>query len=506
MSPPYSEAAPLVVKKTDSDEKDLFHHCSCVHCSLDQPHSLHAVPSLLQCNGTLKPVGLDGFNLAWDGIAGHVATGKPGYPSQKCNTKGLTKHAAPMGKISFLKLLVTVIRICLTSSHISIPTADGITTPFAVDLYQVLRIVQKSENILYSPLGAASCLGMVHLGTKGKAQNEISRLLNLKNDSREAFAPLQTLFSVTSKRKEFTFNLANALYLQEGFMVKEQYLHSNKEFFQTAVKLVNFEDTKASAEAISTWVENKTDGQIKNLISSEDLGPLTRLLLVNAIYFKGNWKQAFKAESTSLMDFTKRDGSVINIPMMHLQLRTRLGLFSDCNVSYQVLELPYKGEEFSLALILPAEDVPIEEVENLITAELIEDWFVKMEEDDEIEISLPRFKIEQKLDLKETLQALNVIEIFNNGCDLSGLTDSADVHISQAIQKVCIEVNEDGSEAAASTGMHVAAIMSTTRNQFVANRPFLFILKHNYTGSIIFMGKLASPDIQSRKKRDRDSL
>uniref|UniRef100_A0ACB8FCE7 Serpin I2 n=1 Tax=Sphaerodactylus townsendi TaxID=933632 RepID=A0ACB8FCE7_9SAUR len=234
-------------------------------------------------------------------------------------------------------------------------------------------------------------------------------------------------------------------------MVKEQYLHSNKEFFRTAIKLVNFQDTQASAEAISTWVENKTEGQIKNFISSEDLGPLTRLLLVNAIYFKGNWKQAFKAETTSLMDFTKSDGSIISVPMMHLQLRTRLGHFSDCNVSYQVLELPYKGDEFSLVLILPAEDVPIEEVENLITAELIEDWFVKMEEDDEVEISLPRFKIEQKLDMKETLKTLNVIEIFNNGCDLSGLTDSADVHISQAIQKVCIEVNEDGSEAAALT-------------------------------------------------------
>ncbi|XP_060098426.1 serpin I2 isoform X2 [Heteronotia binoei] len=354
--------------------------------------------------------------------------------------KGPTERAPTMGKVSFLQLLLAMTRICLTSSHITNPAADG-TTQFAVNLYRVLRLSQRSENILYSPLGAMAALGMAHLGTKGKAQKEISRLLNLKNDAREGFTPLQTLSSITSERKEFTFNLANALYLQEGFMVKEQYLHSNKEFFQTAVKLVNFQDTKASAEAISTWVENKTDGH-----------------------------------------------------------------FSDRNVSYQVLELPYKGEEFSLVLILPAEDVPIKEVENLITVEMIKDWFAKMEEDDEIEISLPRFKIEQKLDLKETLQALGVIEIFNNGCDLSGLTDAADVHISQAIQKVCIEVNENGSEAAASTGMHMAAIMSMAQNQFVANRPFLFILKHNSTGSIIFMGRLASPDVQSKKKRDIDSL
>ncbi|XP_061493715.1 serpin I2 [Rhineura floridana] len=383
----------------------------------------------------------------------------------------------------------------------------GGTTRLAVDLYRVLSLSQKSGNILYSPLGASMALGTVHLGAKGKARDEIRQLLNLQgNDAGEAFLPLQTLFSVTSRGKAFTFNLANALYLQEGFIVKEQYLHSNKEFFQTAVKLVNFQDTKASAEAISTWVENKTDGKIRHLVASNDLGPLTRLLLVNALFYKGDWKQTFKAEDTSLMAFTKSDGSVTEIPMMHLQLTAKLGHFTDHNVNYQVLELPYKGEEFSFVLILPAENVPVEDIEKLITAELMKGWFVAMEEDDELEISLPRFKIEQMVDLKEILQSLNVTEIFNNGCDLSGITDSADVHISNAIQKVCFEVNEDGSEAAASTGMHLAAIMSLSRNQVVANRPFLFLLKHNSTGSIVFMGKLANPDIEPQKRRDRDSL
>ncbi|XP_066477639.1 serpin I2 [Tiliqua scincoides] len=364
-------------------------------------------------------------------------------------------------------------------SHISKPMADSITR-FAVDLYRVLSLARKNENVLYSPLGAALALGMVHLGAKGKAHHEIKQLLNLQGNEGEAFLPLQTLFTVTSERKEFTFNLANALYLQEGFMVKEQYLHSNKAFFQTGVKLVNFQDTKASAEAISTWVENKTDGKIRNLVASDDLGPLTRLFLVNALYFKGNWKQMFQAERTHLTEFTKSDGSATKIPMMNLQLTTKFGHYSDRDVSYQVLELPYKGQEFSLLLILPGEDTAIEEVEKLITAELIKDWFAGMEED-EVEISLPRFKIEQTVDLKEILQPLNVTEIFNNGCDLSGITESADVHVSKAIQKVGMEINEDGSEAAASAGMHVAAIMSMSRNQFVANRPFLFILKHNPT-------------------------
>uniref|UniRef100_A0A8D2IPG4 Serpin family I member 2 n=1 Tax=Varanus komodoensis TaxID=61221 RepID=A0A8D2IPG4_VARKO len=386
-----------------------------------------------------------------------------------------------MGRMLSLGLLLAFPGICLSESQISKPMSDGITQ-FAMDMFRVLSLSQKNENILCSPLGASLVLGMVNLGAKGKARHEIRQLLNLQGNDSEAFLPLRTLLAVTSEGKTFTFNLANALYLQEGFMVKEQYLHSNKEFFQTVVKLVNFQDTKASAENISTWVENKTEGKIRNLVASEDLGPLTRLLLVNALYFKGEWKQTFKASDTSLMAFRKSDGSVTEIPMMHLQLTTSLGQFSDHNISYQVLELPYKGEEFSFVLILPAEDVAIEAVEKLITAELIKDWFAGMEEVDGVEISLPRFKIEQTVDLEETLQHLNFTEIFKNGCDLSGITDAADAHISKAIQKVCIEVNEDGSEAAASTGMHVAVIMSMSHRQFVANRPFLFLLKHNSTG------------------------
>ncbi|XP_028584321.2 serpin I2 [Podarcis muralis] len=403
-------------------------------------------------------------------------------------------------------LLLAVTGIHLTRGHTSQPVAES-TARLAGDLSRVLSVSRKNENILYSPLGVLLALGAIHLGAKGKARDEIRQLLNLQgNDAGEAFKPLQTLFSIPSEGKAFTFNLANALYLQEGFMVKEQYLHSNKEFFQTAVKLVNFQDTKASAEAISTWVENKTDGKIRNLVASGDLGPLTRLLLVNALFFKGDWKQTFKAEDTSLMPFTKSDGSVTEIPMMHLQLKAKLGHFSDHNVRYQVLELPYKGEEFSFVLILPAEDVPIEEVEKLITAQLMKSWFAAMEEDEDVEISLPRFKIEQMVDLKEIIQPLNATEIFNNGCDLSGITDSADVHISKAIQKVCFELHEDGSEAAASAGMHLTAIMSLSHKQVVANRPFLFILRHNSTGSIVYMGKLANPDTQSQKRRDRDSL
>ncbi|KAL2804635.1 serpin I2 precursor [Daubentonia madagascariensis] len=377
---------------------------------------------------------------------------------------------------------------------------------FAVDLYQAISLSHKN-NVIFSPLGTTLVLGMVQLGAKGKAQQQIRQTLKLQETSTgEEFSVLKSFFSaISEKKQEFTFNLANALYLQEGFTVKEQYLYGNKEFFQSAIKLVDFQDAKACAETISTWVESKTDGKIKDMFSGEEFGPLTRLVLVNAIYFKGDWKQKFRKEDTWLMDFTKKDGSSVKIPMMKTLLRTKYGYFSESPMNYQVLELPYKDNEFSLIIILPAKDMNIEEMEKRITAHQILQWFSEMQEE-EVEISLPRFKVEQKLDFKEALYSLNITEIFSGGCDLSGLTDSSEVYVSQVMQKVFFEINEDGSEAAASAGMHIPVIMSLAQNQFIANHPFLFIMRNNPTASILFMGRVTNPDTQKMKRRDLDSL
>ncbi|XP_006861865.1 PREDICTED: serpin I2 isoform X2 [Chrysochloris asiatica] len=379
-------------------------------------------------------------------------------------------------------------------------------TEFAVDLYQAICLSHKN-NVIFSPLGITLVLGMVQLGAKGKAHHEIRQTLRLQeNSTGEEFSGLKSFFSaISEKKQEFTFNLASALYLQEGFTVKEEYLHGNKEFFQSAIKLVDFQDAKACAEAISTWVENKTDGKIKDMFSGEEFGPLTRLVLVNAIYFKGEWKQKFRKEDTQLMNFTTKDGSSVKIPMLKGLLRTKYGYFSESSMSYQVLELPYKSNELSLIIILPAENVNIEEVGKLITTHQILKWLSGMHEE-EVEISLPRFKIEQKLDFKEALYSLNITEIFSGGCDLSGITESSEVYVSQVMQKVFFEINEDGSEASTSTGLHVPAIMSLPRNQFIANHPFLFILRNNPTESILFMGRVADPDTQKMKGRDLDSL
>ncbi|XP_053565002.1 serpin I2 [Bombina bombina] len=379
-------------------------------------------------------------------------------------------------------------------------------TEFAADLYKATRSLDKKDNIIFSPLGTSLILGMIKLGAKGTTLNQIKQALKLQgNQESEEFSGLKKLLAVISeKNKEFTFNLANALYLQEGFQVKEQYLHSNKNFFKSSVKLVNFQDSKASAETISAWVEKQTNGKIRNLFSSDDFGPLTKLVLVNAIYFKGEWKNKFHLEETNMQDFTVKKGLATSVPMMHLHLTTKLGYFSEKNVNYKVLELPYKDEMFSLILTLPSENVDVEELEKMISAPLIKSWISDMSEET-VELSLPRFKVEDKIDLKKLLFHLNITEIFNQNCDLSGITDSHNIYISKVVQKISIEINEEGSEAAAASGMQAAA-MSMTHHSFIADHPFLFFIRHNQSGSILFMGKVTNPNVKAANGRDVESL
>ncbi|KAF3827280.1 hypothetical protein GH733_002766 [Mirounga leonina] len=285
-------------------------------------------------------------------------------------------------KVKMDQILLWSLLLIFSGSQASRPLSQR-NMEFAVDLYQAICLSHKN-NIIFSPLGTTLGLGMVQLGAKGKAQEQIRQTLKLQETSAgEEFSVLKSFFSaISEKKQEFTFNLANALYLQEGFTVKEQYLHSNKNFFQSAIKLVDFQDAKTSAETISTWVESKTDGKIKDMFSGEDFGPLTRLVLVNAVYFKGDWKQKFTKEKTQLMDFTKKDGAPVKIPMMKALVRTKYGYFSESSMNYQVLELPYKGDEFSLIIVLPAEDVNIEEMEKQITAHQILKWFSEMQEEE----------------------------------------------------------------------------------------------------------------------------
>ncbi|XP_059506803.1 serpin I2-like [Stegostoma tigrinum] len=310
---------------------------------------------------------------------------------------------------------------------------------------------------------------------------------------------------LSSRSRQYSLKLANAIYIQDEFHLTEQYLQSSQEFFDNAIKKVNFQDSVSAANIINKWIANQTKGKIQNLVTSQSLNALTKLVLVNAIYFKGTWKYKFNSAHTRLLKFVKQDGCVSDVPMMYQQVMSRFGYFTAGKISYQVVELPYIGDEASIFLALPAEGTDLTELEKLITPQLIHNWFSTMTEED-IEINLPRFTIQQRLDLKEPFGVLNVTEIFGSECDLSGITESSDLYISEAVHQAFIEINEDGSEAAASSGLLLLAIMSLPRHKFMANHPFVFLIRSNLTGSILFIGRVMDPEGVNSYGRDKDAL
>ncbi|XP_067850836.1 serpin I2-like [Heptranchias perlo] len=408
-----------------------------------------------------------------------------------------------MRKLLFSGLLLLFEEMLICSSD-SLPS--DITVGFAVDLYHAIRSVQKNQNLICSPMSISLGLGMIELGARGTTLQQLRKGLHFdKAQEGKEFSMMKKQSKIISTdSKKYKLKLANAIYIQDGYRLSEQYLHSNREFFDNAVRKVNFLDSISAANIINTWVANHTNGKVKNLVSSQSFSPLTKLVLVNAIYFKGTWKHKFNSENTRLMEFIKQDGSVVEIAMMHQQVTSRFGYFSAGEMSYQVLEVPYSGDEASIILALPAEGTDLAELEKLITPQIIQNWLSTLTEED-IEINLPRFKIQQKLDLKEPFRVLNITEIFENGSDLSGITDSPDLHISEAVHQAFIEINEEGSEAAASTGM-TAAIMSLPRHQFMANRPFVFLIWSNLTGSVLFVGRVMDPEMMNSYGRDKEAL
>ncbi|XP_055502301.1 serpin I2-like [Leucoraja erinacea] len=404
-------------------------------------------------------------------------------------------------------LLGSLLLLCAEMAYCSSASLHGdITMGFTVDLYHAVRSVRKKGNILCSPTSISVGLAMVALGGRGTTLQQLRKGLHFdKGPEGEEFSMLKKQSSIMSTNSEkCQLKLANALYIQDGYSLSQQYLGGIQEFFDNAVRTVNFQDSSSTANIINKWIANQTSGKVNNLVSSHSFSPLTKLVLVNAIYFKGRWKHAFNSQNTRLMEFYKEGGSVVEIPMMHQQAMCRFGYFTAGEMRYQVLELPYSGEEVSITLALPEEGADLVELERHLTPQLIDKWDSTMVED-EIEIGLPRFIIQQKLDLTEPLEVLNITEIFKAGADLSGMTESADLHISQAVHRAFIEINEEGSEAAASTGL-AAAIMSLPRHQFMANHPFMFLIRSKLTAAVLFVGRLMEPEKMISFGRDKEAL
>ncbi|XP_028818833.1 neuroserpin isoform X2 [Denticeps clupeoides] len=414
-----------------------------------------------------------------------------------------------------LALALLPVLLLRTCSCLAVDVPEDVTAEFSVRLYHQLQQTGSDENIIFSPVSVALALGMLELGARGASLEQIRQVVGFSHfRDDEEFSLLRNLTQdLLAHEEQYVVRLANSLYLQTGVPFNPDFLQLMKKYFRAEVETVDFSESAAVAEKINAWVENHTENKIHDLLSAEDFSSITRLTLVNAMYFRGSWKNQFRPENTRTFSFSKDDGSEVQTLMMYQQGDFYYGEFSDGSSEaggvYQVLEMPYEGEDMSMMIVLPRQEVPLATLEPIIKAALLEDWANNVKRQ-KVEVYLPRFKVEQKIDLRDTLQELGIRNIFTKEADLSAMTtelqDRKDLFVGKAVQKAYLEVTEEGAEGAAGSGMIALTRTLVLYPQVMADHPFFFVIRNRKTGSILFMGRVMSPEVIESSDQNFDAI
>lgn len=362
---------------------------------------------------------------------------------------------------------------------------------FTLDLYKQLLSESSSEtkNIVVSPFSIAAALSMTLAGAKGNTAAEITNVLHTKDDMIHAhFADF--FAKVATCAPDVTLDVANRMYTEQTFKVLESYLTMLKKFYNSTVVPVDFKNNAEAARlAVNAWVEETTKSKIKDLLASGVVGCDTALILVNAIYFKGLWKTQFNPKVTSLQEFYTSKELSKQVHMMYKQSHFKINTeCSDLNAN--AIEIPYKGGKMSMVILLPHEIDGLPMLEAALTPSKLSD-VLKGLYSTTVDLSLPRFKIEYSIDLKRTLSAMGVKDLFtDNAADLSGIDGQRDLVISAAIHKAFVEVNEEGTEAAAATGMVAMARCASMGIPFSVDHPFMYFIRSHDPDVILFAGSV----------------
>jgi len=377
--------------------------------------------------------------------------------------------------------------------------AQGNTT-FALELYQALR--QSDGNLFYSPYSVSLALAMTYAGARGETAAQMARTLHFdlpQERLHPAFNALDlavTLAPQASSADEpslFQLHTANSLWGQQDEAFLDEFLNTLAANYGAGMHLVDFaNDSEAARIAINRWVSDQTEDKIKDLIPAGELDAFTRLVLANAIYFKADWLDTFEANDTQPGAFTHLDGSQVQAPMMH-----QVGRFNYTQgEGYQALELPYSGGEASMVILLP-DAGSFEAFESALDTALLEQALQSLQPAD-VQLSLPKFQYESRFNLGETLKGLGMPVAFTppdgDGADFSGMDGQRRLFIGEVFHKAFVAVDEKGTEAAAATAVEMRVTSApAVEVQFTVDRPFIFLIRHSGSQSILFVGRVLDP-------------
>jgi len=374
------------------------------------------------------------------------------------------------------------------------------TNDFAIDLYRQLAADDKG-NVFFSPASVHTALSMTQSGAGGDTAVEMAKVLQLPKikpaDMARAYGQLIDAINAIpeiEKKPAYQFSVANALWLRQGMQFNKDFTGLVDKDFHARATLVDFTKPDAAAKTINDWVEDKTNKRIKDLISKEALGADTAMVLTNAVYFKADWMDKFEKDNTQDAPFKLGGDKNVKMPMM---ARTGHYRYAE-NDDLQVLEMPYASGKLSMIIVLPRKVDGLAAVEKALSAEQLAKW-TKDASKEKVELKLPRWKATQQFELNKVLEAMGMKLVFDPAqADFAPMVEKSQMKlfISRVVHKSFVEVTEEGTEAAAATGVVMGLTAMPERHVpkvFTADHPFLYIIRHNDTGMILFMGRLMDP-------------
>ncbi len=361
---------------------------------------------------------------------------------------------------------------------------------FGLELFKKLSNSKSlNENLMISPLSVALALGMTYNGADGTTRTEMEEVLNLNGMSvteiNESYKGL--IDKLKSLDANVVFNIANSIWYSNTFSVLPDFLNTNSIYFYSEVTPLDFSQSDAK-DIINKWVSDKTNKKIEEIV--DDISPETVMFLINAIYFKGIWKYTFDKKETKIAPFYMEDGNTKDVKMMKQKV-AKIKVFQ--NNLFSAAELPYGKEQYSMIVMVPSGDKTANDIISQMDDNNWNLWLNSFyEAPDSFTVTLPKFKFKYEKSLKQILSDIGMGIAFSDMANFSKINSSADLKISEVKHKTYIDVDEQGTEAAAVTSVEIINT-SWTFDNLRADRPFLFVIKEKQTNVILFIGKVAEP-------------
>ncbi len=371
---------------------------------------------------------------------------------------------------------------------------------FCLDYYSQLKDKEKN-NIFFSPFSISSAFAMVYEGANGDTAKEMQSVFYFPQDKNVIRKEYQAILDELNKtNKQYELNSANALWVNREYQFSKDYFNIIDEYYNGKVANLDFSNSlDNSVNTINKWIEDHTNNKINNSISSSDINSSTSLVLTNAIYFKGNWDKQFNKSNTQKDDFRISKDEVEKVDMMHMTDKDSIFNYFE-NDDIQILEMPYSGNELSALFLLP-KDNDLSRLENIINVNKLSEWRNSLLKQ-RVDVYIPKFKFGTRYSMASDLNKMGMQIAFSDLADFSGMSASntKDFKIDQAVHQAFIEVNEDGTEAAAATSVIMMPTSVMPQEDiipiFKADHPFIFIIQQKDNGNILFIGRVINPKIE----------